>query len=265
MSAIRPVSREVVDQYTADAMIEAKLTRKRAEGDLQLLMNRIALLETEEQKATNKIIETKSRATEIRQIKKRNEDTVQEQFSITLGREIAVKMANERALSEREITRRKLSVSRKIVEDMNRLKASEKKQESRKFDEFAQNVRMQAEIERRKKAEVIKRKEEMFRQQREREREEKELAARLEYAQKIEMERVKREEADRLIRELERKEQDLIQRLKKAQEKQQEVNTVHFSPLMLYIAVSYLSYVHRFCIFVPHPIHAGIYGTPTNL
>ena len=262
MSAIRPVSREVVDQYTADAMIEAKLNRKRAEGDLQLLMNRIALLETEEQKATNKINETISRASEIRQIKKRNEDTVQEQFSITLGREIAVKMASERALSEREITRRKLNQSRKSVEDMNRLKASEKKQESRKFDEFAQNVRIQAEMEKRKKAEEIKRREELFRQQKEREREEKELAARLEYAQKIETERVKKEDADRLIRELERKEQELIERLKKAQERQQEVNAVSVIALLmlllcfelLWISLTRTQFRHR-CHFPNAGLH----------
>ena len=55
------------------------------------------------------------------------------------------------------------------------------------------------------------------------EREEKELAARLKYAQKIEAERLRKEDADQLIRSLEQQEQDLIQRLKKAQEKQQEV------------------------------------------
>ena len=62
------------------------------------------------------------------------------------------------------------------------------------------------------------------------EREEKELAARLKYAQKIEAERLRKEDADQLIRSLEQQEQELIQRLKKAQEKQQEVResyTIH--------------------------------------
>ena len=58
------------------------------------------------------------------------------------------------------------------------------------------------------------------------EREEKELAARLKYAQKIEAERLRKEDADQLIRSLEQQEQDLIQRLKKAQEKQQEVHSL---------------------------------------
>ena len=62
-----------------------------------------------------------------------------------------------------------------------------------------------------------------LREQREREKQERELAARLEYAQKIETERQRREEAQKLIERLEREEQELIDRLKKAQEEQQSV------------------------------------------
>ena len=50
---------------TASAMLEAKDHRKRAESDLQLLANRLALLRLEEQKAMEKITETKIRAKEI--------------------------------------------------------------------------------------------------------------------------------------------------------------------------------------------------------
>ena len=46
-------------------MLESKLNRKRAESDLQLLANRIALLKVEEQKALTKVQETKLRAEEI--------------------------------------------------------------------------------------------------------------------------------------------------------------------------------------------------------
>ena len=42
-------------------MLETKQERKRAETDLQLLANRNALLRLEEQKAANKVIETKER------------------------------------------------------------------------------------------------------------------------------------------------------------------------------------------------------------
>lgn len=46
-------------------MLDIKINRKRAESDLQLLANRIALLRLEEQKAMNKVNETKTRAEEI--------------------------------------------------------------------------------------------------------------------------------------------------------------------------------------------------------
>lgn len=48
-------------------MLDAKITRKRAEADLQLLANRIALLKVEETRALNKVSETKLRAQEILQ------------------------------------------------------------------------------------------------------------------------------------------------------------------------------------------------------
>ncbi len=52
--------------YTAASeMLELKHDRKRAETDLQLLANRIAILKLEEQKAMAKVQETKTRAQEI--------------------------------------------------------------------------------------------------------------------------------------------------------------------------------------------------------
>jgi len=53
-------------------LVEAKLLRKKAEEDAQLLANRIALLQAEERKAMKKIDETKTKAKEIRDIKVRN-------------------------------------------------------------------------------------------------------------------------------------------------------------------------------------------------
>ena len=53
------------DTGVTNDMLDAKLTRKRAETDLQLLANRIALLRMEEQKALQKGSETKAKADEI--------------------------------------------------------------------------------------------------------------------------------------------------------------------------------------------------------
>lgn len=54
-------------ENSGSQMLENKFSRKRAETDLQLLANRIALLKLEEQKALQKVHETKSRAEEVLQ------------------------------------------------------------------------------------------------------------------------------------------------------------------------------------------------------
>ena len=104
------MSSERSQELSADPlMLAAKISRKRAEGDLQLLANRsepcgpcdvhmifcvyssfvfihsrIALLRSEEQKAKCKINETEARAKEILEIKKRNEINLQERFTLSL-------------------------------------------------------------------------------------------------------------------------------------------------------------------------------------
>lgn len=53
------------DTSTNSDMLDLKLSRKQAESELQQLANRVALLKMEEQKAAEKVSETKSRAAEI--------------------------------------------------------------------------------------------------------------------------------------------------------------------------------------------------------
>jgi hypothetical protein len=53
------------DTGITNDMLDAKLTRKRAESDLQLLSNRVALLKLEETKALSKVNETTQRADQI--------------------------------------------------------------------------------------------------------------------------------------------------------------------------------------------------------
>merc|ERR1711988_1412345 len=59
--------------YGANRLLAAKRARKRAEGDYQLLQNRLVRLRLKEEKAQKKISETKKRAEEILALKARNE------------------------------------------------------------------------------------------------------------------------------------------------------------------------------------------------
>lgn len=64
---------------TSDSTILAlKKARKQIEADAQLLANRIALLKQEELRSWKKIEETKKKAKEVYELKKRNEDKQQE-------------------------------------------------------------------------------------------------------------------------------------------------------------------------------------------
>lgn len=53
-------------------LLESRALRKKAEEDATLLANRIALLQLEEKKALKKIEETRKKAQEILEVKKRN-------------------------------------------------------------------------------------------------------------------------------------------------------------------------------------------------
>jgi len=60
-----PGSPGMDNNESAQSILESKNNRKRAEADLQLLSNRIALLRLEESKSLQKVQETKNRAKEI--------------------------------------------------------------------------------------------------------------------------------------------------------------------------------------------------------
>jgi hypothetical protein len=69
---------------------------------------------------------------------------------------MAIKTSQDRATMEREMMRNKLSSSRKIIEDNKRLFAAEKKMETKRFEEMNSRVKLEAENEKRKKAEEEK-------------------------------------------------------------------------------------------------------------
>ena len=66
------------DETLHRKQVAAKIARKRAEEDLKLLSNRIALLKQEEVRAYKKIDQTRKKATEIVTQRRRNMETQQE-------------------------------------------------------------------------------------------------------------------------------------------------------------------------------------------
>lgn len=204
----------------ASVMIGAKEGRKRAENDLQLVANRIALLRYEEQRALEKVTETKARAQEILEIKKRNEDSLQAKVAKHVSKEMAIKEAQQRSLREREERREKIHHSRKLIEDGKRAAAVATKQTAQQIEQLKLMGKAKEEYDKRNKAEEERKRREALRLQRERERMEKEQVAQMEYARRIAEENKRKEEAEQLIDLLEREERELIERLKKTQKLQ---------------------------------------------
>lgn len=70
---------------------------------------------------------------------------------------MAVKLAQSRAAADRQSFKSRVYNSRKSIEDSKRAYAAEKKIESRKHDDMYYDIRVQEEVEKRKKADEEKR------------------------------------------------------------------------------------------------------------
>ena len=204
------------------AMLDLKNNRKRAEGDLQLLANRIALLRAEESKALGKISETKARAKEIVAYKKRNESDLQVRMTSNVVKDMEIKAIQSKVSKDKRKTEVSLAFSRKNLEEDRKVKASAAKIEKERMEGIARANRVAAVEERKQKALMVKKAEELRKKKIKEEKEKKEAAAQREYLKRMEDERRKTEEAENLISKLEKEELALIERLKSAQALQQE-------------------------------------------
>jgi len=211
---------------STSVMLDVKNARKRAEADLQLLSNRLALLRAEEQKALQKMTETKSRASEILEIKKRNEEILNEKISHHVNKEIATKEIRARAERDRLERKEKIHRNKDLLLEARRIEAFETKEEARKFMEYQMREKIATEEEKRRKAAEEKQRREQLRLLREKEKLQKEELAQQQYARKIAEEAGRTEQAERLIEQMEQEERELIERLKKTQEMQREAYEV---------------------------------------
>jgi hypothetical protein len=207
---------------SASAMLDLKNNRKRAEADLQLLSNRLALLRAEESRALTKITETKTRAKEILDLKKRNENHIKEKTNHNMLKEEKNRENRIKVNQLREERQAKLAQSKKLVTDSRKKMAEDIKENSRKNEEKKEAARRAATEEKRLRAEVEQRRQDAARREKERARAEAEKAAQLEYAKKMAEEAKKTKEAEDLIQMLEREERELIDRLKKTQNLQEK-------------------------------------------
>merc|ERR1711988_1838465 len=92
---------EFSHDYGANRLLAAKRARKRAEGDYQLLQNRLLRLRLEEEKAQKKISETKKKAQEILALKARNELAIREKMDKAAMADDEISRLKDRANKQR--------------------------------------------------------------------------------------------------------------------------------------------------------------------
>merc|ERR1711904_366071 len=99
---MQEMAEEYSHDYGANRLLAAKRARKRAEGDYQLLQNRLVRLKLEEEKAQKKINETKKKAQEILALKARNEMLMREKIDKAAAADGEIEALKMRANKQRQ-------------------------------------------------------------------------------------------------------------------------------------------------------------------
>ena len=194
-----------------------KHKKKQAANESQLLMNRIALLQKEEERARKKIEKTKSRAIEILALRDENEKRIKEWMAASTDDE-ALKKKKQQANKEFEEKSRKARVDRNNKQrEANMNKVSQMKEEKKSILKEIirfENSELKRNQERRGE---VKRQEELAKFKREKEHQEKERRVREAYEKKAANEAAEAKRAEKLVKALEKKEREWIAKLKEAQ------------------------------------------------
>lgn len=212
-----------------------KYRKKQAANDAQLLMNRIALLQKEEERARKKVDTTKARALDILTMREENENRMQEW----------VRAAEEDRKQREEIHARNFFLeeqSRLLKKDLAQRQLAKKKESVESLRN--QKVTLRKELVEMKEKDV-KRKQEMrllVREKEEQARKKREMAERKHeeevrkfHEARAEQEAIEAKRAEKLVKKLERKEKQWIDKLKTAQQVQESAfmdleNTLVRSP-----------------------------------
>jgi hypothetical protein len=205
-----------------NAMLEIKNSRKRTEADLQLLANRIALLRMEEERAKQKVTDTKQRADDIKRLKTRNNALIEERMKTKLAKELHEKELRDKVKRDKKTRQTKVEITRKIIAESRREEAIRLKQSITQQITETASGREQVEVVNRQKAANERKRKDDIKKAREQAKEEKERANQVRYAHKLEEERRKADGAQKLIEQMEREEAALIENLKNTQKMQEK-------------------------------------------
>lgn len=198
-----------------------KHAKKKAATDAQLLMNRIALLQKEEERAKRKIERTKERANTIIAIRDENERKI-ERFvkAAEEEKQYADKLIQQHATTEEE---KRMMKERQIKRLLEQKKAEVKECRIKKHKLRNDVMKMKEDDIRRKQErhEELKRQERETRERMEMRRREKDRKIKEHFELKAKMEEAEVRKAEALVRALEQKEKEWIQKLRETQMNQE--------------------------------------------
>ena len=187
-----------------------KHRKKQASNDAQLLMNRIALLQKEEERARKKIDDTKDRATEIISMRGENEKRMKDYLSHG-NAEQQMREQLQRKVKEKDAAGKKArqevhgSILNKRREDATNLQNQKKQLTKFMLKEQEKELKLKQ-----KKRDEVREQERRIREKREAEALEKERKTREMYEKKAKEEELEAKRAEKLVKELERKEREWI-------------------------------------------------------
>lgn len=215
-----------LEELEKNANVNRKLTifkhrKKQASNDAQLLMNRIALLQKEEERARKKIDDTKERASEIITMRNENEKRMKEYLGAGDQEKKLREELNRRNKERDEATKKALEhvhgqILNRRKENAAALQGQKKQLTKFMIKEQEKELRLKQ-----KKRDEVKRLQEAAKAKREKERREKERRTREIYEKKAAAEEKEANKAEKLVKELERKEREWIAKLKEAQDVQE--------------------------------------------
>jgi len=203
-------------------LLKAKLARKQAEADAQLLANRIALLQQEEAKAWKKIQQTKIRATEILSLREENEKRQQTraEYQFKEG-EYSRRAQEQRFYSKQKDKAMRQKTQNEIIKKRQYEVKSIRRQ--RRENEIEKQRQKQADQERaRYNREVVRAHEDKLRKDKSKKEEDLRAQNENEYKRRVNSETDKTHEKEIEVSAMEQQEIELIQRLQNAQMLQKE-------------------------------------------
>jgi len=147
------------EQYNggiSNALADQRVSRKRAQEDVKLLANRIALLKLEEKKAWKKIEETKKKAGDIMQVRVRNQETSKNKQQLRAQREQEEHERLERNREERLRQSEMIKHNMMTKAEKNFHEAERLKQERAQHEEMIQIQKQADEMKAKQMKEMIR-------------------------------------------------------------------------------------------------------------